>query len=275
MTIKLIAIDIDGTLLNSNKNLTKATIEAIEAASKAGIHVCISSGRPLTECLEYTRQMPSMRYIVTCTGAQVIDMQTGRDIFRNPLSADELRMLYGIITQYGAIPDIFDEENHIHNRATDMEITEIWGSLYKDVKLTHIPEDDLDTYVANYTGVTNKIHMFFHDLSKKPALWKELEKLPYEIMESDFDDLEIMPRGIDKGLGLQKLAEHLGLEASQVMALGDGGNDVGMFQYAGTAIAMKNASQFAKAAADRISDYTNDEDGVAHEIRALLKGEPT
>ena len=272
MAIKLIAIDIDGTLLNSNKDLTKATIEAIEAASQAGIHVCISSGRPLTECLEYTRQLPSMRYIVTCTGAQVIDMQTGKDIFRNPLSADELRMLYGIITQYGAVPDIFDEENRIHNRAADMENEAFWGSLYKDVRLTHIPEDDLDSYVANYSGISNKVHMFFHDLSKKPALWKELEKLPYEIMESDFDDLEIMPRGIDKGLGLEKLAEHLGLRPEEVMAMGDGGNDVGMFRYAGTAIAMKNASEIAKSAADRISDYTNDEDGVAREIWALLKG---
>ena len=275
MSIKLIAIDIDGTLLNSKKDLTQATIDAIEAAAKAGIHVCISTGRPLTECREYTQHFPSMRYIVTCTGAQVIDMQTGEDIFRNPLSADELRMLYSIICRYGAIPDIFDQENHIHNRATDMELTEIWGSLYKDVKLTHIPEDDLDAYVENYSGVTNKIHMFFHDLSKKPALWEELKKLPYEIMESDFDDLEIMPRGIDKGLGLQKLAEHLGLKAEEVMALGDGGNDIGMFHYAGTAVAMKNASEAAKAAANRVSDYTNDEDGVAHEIWALLKGETT
>ena len=275
MSIKLIALDIDGTLLNTDKQLTKATIDAIEAASKAGIHVCISSGRPLTECLEYTRQLPSMRYIVTCTGAQVIDMQTGRDIFRKPLSADELRMLYGIITRYDAVPDIFDEENHIHNRATDMENQAFWGSLYKDVRLTHIPEEDLDAYVADYHGISNKIHMFFHDLSKKPALRDQLKKLPYEIMESDFDDLEIMPSGVDKGLGLEKLAEHLGLNPEEVMAIGDGGNDVGMFQYAGTAIAMKNASDIAKAAAHRISPYTNDEDGVAREIWALLKGETT
>ncbi len=275
MAIKLIAIDIDGTLLNTEKQMTRATVDALEAAAKAGIHVCISTGRPLTECREYTDRLPGMRYIVTCTGAQVMDMQTGTDIFRKALSAEELRMLYKIICRYGAIPDIFDEENRIHNRATDIDNAEFWGSLYEVVRTSHIPEADLDGYVENYQGITNKIHMFFHDLSKKPALWEELKKLPYEIMESDEDDLEIMPLGIDKGLGLQKLAEHLGLQPEEVMAIGDGGNDVGMFRYAGTAVAMKNAGSAAKAAADRISLYTNDEDGVAREVWVVLKGETT
>lgn len=273
MSIKLIAVDIDGTLLNSQKQMTQATADALEAAAKAGIHVCICTGRPLSECLEYTGRLPGMRYIVTCTGAQVIDMQTGTDIFRKALSADELRMLYGIICQYETIPDIFDEENNVHNRASDIADEAFWGPMMETIQKSHISEDDLDAYVEHYQGISNKIHMFFHDLSHKPKLWEKLKHLPYEIMESDADDLEIMPLGIDKGLGLQKLAEHLGLKAAEVMALGDGGNDVGMFRYAGTAVAMKNAGDMAKAAADRVSNYTNDEDGVAKEVRAVLKGE--
>lgn len=272
MPIKLIAIDIDGTLINSNNQLTQATIDALEAAAKAGIHVCISTGRPLTECREYTDQLPGMRYMVTCTGAQVMDLQTGKDIFRKALSADELRMLYRIISAYGTIPDIFDENNGIHNRASDIADEAFWGVFLETVQKNHIAEEDLDAYVENYQGVSNKVHMYFRELSHKPKLWAELKQLPYEIMESDPCDLEIMPLGIDKGIGLQKLAEYLGLKAEEVMALGDGGNDVGMFRYAGTAIAMKNASETAKAAADRVSRYTNNEDGVAKEVWAVLKG---
>lgn len=273
MSIKLIAIDIDGTLINSKTQLTQATIDALEAAARAGIHICISTGRPVTEFREYIDKLPGMRYVVTCTGAQVIDLQTGKDIFRKAFSADELRMLYKIITSYDTIPDIFDENNAIHNRATDVADGDFWGLYHELIKRNHIGEPDLDAYIETYTGISNKLHMYFRDVSHKPKLWEELKKLPYEIMDSCDIDLEIMPLGIDKGLGLQKLAEHLGLKTEEVMALGDGGNDVGMFRCAGLAVAMKNASASAKNAADRVSCYTNDEDGVAHEVWAVLKGE--
>lgn len=273
MPIKLIAIDIDGTLINSKNQLTQATVDALEAAAKAGIHVCISTGRPASEFREYIEKLPGMRYTVTCTGSQVIDLHTGKDIFRKALSADELRMLYKIIAAYDIIPDIFDENNAIHNPAKDIADADFWGVYHPLIQANHIPEPDMDAYIEQFTGVTNKLHMYFRDLSHKPKLWEELKKLPYEVMESCAVDLEIMPLGIDKGLGLQKLAEHLGLQPEEVMALGDGGNDVGMFRYAGTAVAMKNASEIAKAAADRVSLYTNDEDGVAKEVLAVLKGE--
>ena len=103
MPIKLIAIDIDGTLINSKNQLTQATVDALETAAKAGIHICISTGRPVSECREYIALLPGMRYMVTCTGTQVVDLQTGKDIFRKALSADELRMLYKIIRRYNAI----------------------------------------------------------------------------------------------------------------------------------------------------------------------------
>lgn len=274
MSIQLIALDVDGTLVNSRKELTEATAEALQKATQQGIHVCICTGRPYTECAEYYDRLPGVRYIVHCTGAQVTDLHTGQTIYRHGLTADEQRMLYNIIRKYDIVPDIFDEENRIHNRASDMADASFWGIFLDTVRRTHIPEEDMDAYIENYCGITNKIHMYFRDLSHKPKLWEELKQLPYEVMESDPIDLEIMPLGIHKGVGLQKLAEHLGLESGQVMAMGDGGNDVGMFQYAGTAVAMKNASDEAKAAAHRVSRYTNDEDGVAYEIMALLKGDP-
>ena len=90
-------------------------------------------------------------------------------------------------------------------------------------------------------------------------------------MDSMPNDLEIMPRGVDKAVGLSHLAVHLGLDRSQIMAMGDGGNDAAMLRYAGLGVAMKNASDEAKAAADQVLAYTNDEDGVARAIEAVLK----
>lgn len=274
MAIKLIAIDVDGTLLNSRKELTAPTAEAIQAAEAQGIRVCICSGRPLSDCREYIERLPEMGYIVLCTGAQVIDLQTGKDIFRKALTAEELRMLYEIVCRYDTFPEIFDEDGGIHNRASDLTKEVIRDeAMLAFLCRTHIGEKDLDAYVANYTGLTNKIHMFFKDLSHKPKLRAELEALPYEVMESDFDDLEIMPVGVDKAVGLAKLAEHLGLKPEEVLALGDGGNDAAMLRWAGLGIAMKNGSEEAKSAADRVSGLTNDEDGAAQVIWAVLKGE--
>ncbi len=275
MSIQLIALDIDGTLINSKKRLTQNTIDALQAAADGGIHICIATGRPLADFQDLVAQLPMIRYAVICTGTQVVDLHTGADIYRKALTETDLRRLYKMIVPYNAMPEIFDDrDGKVHNRAWDKDHAERFccESMAAIIKRTHVGEADLDAYVEAYRGVTNKIHIYFGDLSHKKPLWEQLKKEPYMVMESEENDLEIMPCGIDKGVGLEKLAEYLGLQAAEVAALGDGSNDVGMFRWAGLGIAMKNGSDEAKAAADRISDYTNDEDGAAREVWALLKG---
>ena len=139
---------------------------------------------------------------------------------------------------------------------------------------SYIPEEDFDGYIASYTGLTNKIHMFFRTVEQRDQAWELVKDEPYSIMSSTVNDLELMPPGVDKGLGMRKLAEHLGLTAEQIMTIGDGGNDVDMLRQAGIGVAMANASEEAKAAADHILAWSNDEDGVAKAVWAVIKGEP-
>lgn len=277
MSIKLIGIDIDGTLLNRKKELTPATVTALQAAADHGIHVVISTGRLLSEFRDLTRKLPMMRYTVTCTGTQVIDLQTGRDIFRCGLSADELRRIYGLLKPFDMMFQAFsDDDGSIHNDADVLAHAERYAppALARMMRATHIPEDDFDGYLAAYTGMTNKIHIFFRTVEERDRARELVKDEPYAIMTSTTNDLEFMPRGIDKGLGLQKLADHLGLDLSQVMAIGDGGNDVEMLRAAGLGVAMANASAEAKAAADHVLSYSNDEDGVAKAVWSIIQEEP-
>lgn len=274
MSIKLIGIDIDGTLLNSRKELTQATIDALQAAADHGIQVVISTGRLLSEYVDLVAQLPMMRYNVTCTGTQVLDLQTGEDIFRCAMTADELRYLCGKLRGLDCFLQIFsDVDGKIHNDVRHMAQAERFcgEGLARMVRNHHVAEPDIYEYIEGYTGVTNKIHIFFADPAVKAEAIRRMEGEPYAVMGSAPNDLELMPLGIDKAVGLRKLADHLGLDRSEIMTFGDGGNDVAMLAYAGVGLAMKNASQDAKEAADYVLPWTNDEDGVAKAVWALLK----
>lgn len=275
MAIKLIGIDIDGTLLNSKKELTPGTLEALRLAAERGVEIVISTGRFLSEFPELVEALPMMRYTVTCTGAQVLDLRTGETLARHALTAAEFKRLYGMLKDLDAMIQVFsDHDGRIHNRASDLLTAERFcgPALAQVVRRTHVPEDDLDGFVENYTGMTNKIHVFFPCREAKETALARLSGVPYALMESADNDLELMAPGVDKGLGLRELAAHLGLDRSQVMAIGDGGNDAAMLRYAGLGVAMGNASPEAKAAADRIT-AANDEDGAAQAILAALEQE--
>ena len=277
MAIKLIGIDIDGTLLNKQKELTDANREALQAAADHGIHVVISTGRLLSEFRFLADQLPMMRYTVTCTGCQVIDLQTGADIFRQGMPASELRRIYHKLQHFDMMFQAFsDDDGSIHNDAWVLENAHLYAprALARTMQATHIPETDFGGYIDRYTGMTNKIHIFFRTQALRDQAWKLVEDEPYTLMSSASNDLELMPHGVDKGLGLKKLAAHLGLDMSQVMAIGDSGNDVDMLREAGLGVAMANATEDAKAAADHVLSYTNQEDGVAKAVWAVIKGEP-
>ena len=276
MSIKLIATDVDGTLFNSNNEVSPATMAALQAAADRGIQIVISTGRLLSEFTELAAQLSMMRYTVTCTGAQVLDLQTNQDIFRCALTEQDLRHLYGKLSALDAFIQVFSDHDHkIHDDARYVAQAERFCSpgLSHLIRTHHVTEDNLDQFVADYHGLSNKLHIFFADLAEKQRALDLLQGDPYAIMESMPKDLEIMALGVDKAVGLSHLAAYLGLDRSEIMALGDGGNDAAMLRYAGLGVAMKNASQEAKDAADWVLDYTNDEDGVARAVEAVLNGE--
>jgi Cof subfamily protein (haloacid dehalogenase superfamily) len=273
MSIKLIALDVDGTLMSSRNELLPSTVEALQAAADRGIHIVLCTGRMLSECGELLEQLPMIRYAVTCTGAQTVDTKTGATIGRRSLTADDLRLLCSHFWDLDVLLQVFDDHDGLmHNDAKCLAEAERFCSpgLAQAIRRYHAPEADLRAYVDAYEGPTNKLHMFFASAAHKNLAVERTKGLPYDFADTSATDLEIMPLGVDKGLGLQQLADYLDLDRSRVMAIGDGGNDEGMLRFAGLAVAMGNANDYIKSLAHRVT-ADNDHDGVAKAVWQVLK----
>ena len=273
MPIKLIALDVDGTLVNSRQEVTPATVQALQTAADRGIHVVLCTGRMLSECAELLQKLPMIHFAVTCTGTQTFDLRSGQSIARHSLTADELKLLCSRLWDLDVMLQIFDDRDGLmHNDAQLLATAERFcdSGLATAIRRYHVPEPDLRSYVEAYDAPTNKIHMFFGSAADKRIALERLQDLPYEQMDSMFTDLELMPPGIDKGIGLQDLAAYLQFEPAEVMAIGDGGNDAGMLRYAGLAVVMGNANDAVKAMGHRITDDHN-HDGVAKAVMQVLE----
>lgn len=273
MSIKVIALDVDGTLMSSRNELLPNTILALQEAADRGIHIVLSTGRMLSECRELLAQLPMIRYAVTCTGAQTIDLRDESTIGRKSLTAEDLRLLCSHLWDLDVLLQVFDDHDGLmHNDAKRLAEAERFCApgLAQAIRRYHAPEQDLKAYVAAYEGPTNKLHMYFATAADKQTAVARTKGLPYDFADTCDRDLEIMPLGVDKGLGLRQLTEHLQLDRSEVMAIGDGGNDEGMLRYAGLAVVMGNACDAVKALAHRITD-DNDHDGVANAVWQVLE----
>ena len=277
MSIKLISIDVDGTLINRQGDLTPATRSALQRAADAGIHVTLNTGRPLSESQALLKALPMMRYVVLCTGAEVRDLQTGETIARHGLTNEENRRLYDLLSPLDGMIQIFNEfDGKLYNRAWDLARADRFcpPKLAKMCRETHVAVADLDAFMDGYTGTASKIHLFFPNHEEKLKAAALLQGLPFFVSESVPNDIEVMPLGVDKGTGLSALAAYLNLTPAEVMAVGDGENDLAMLRYAGLSVAMGNACDAVKKTA-RVVTETNDEDGLAKAVDRVLRGEWT
>lgn len=275
MSIKLISIDVDGTLINRQGDLTPATRSALQRAADAGIHVTLNTGRPLSESQALLKALPMMRYVVLCTGAEVRDLQTGRVIASHGLTNEENRRLYDLLSPLDGMIQIFNEfDGKLYNRAWDLARADRFcpPNLAKMCRETHVAVADLDAFMDGYTGTASKIHLFFPNHEEKLKAAALLKGLPFFVSESVPNDIEVMPLGVDKGTGLAALAKYLKITPAEVMAVGDGENDLAMLRYAGLSVAMGNACDAVKETA-RVVTESNDEDGLAKAVERVLRGE--
>ena len=270
METRLIAVDLDGTLLRTDRTLSPATIEAVAAAAERGLEVVIASGRTLSETRHLLAQLPQVHYLVGNTGAFVLDLRTNTYLHFSPVPLSLIQEAWRQLRQ----EDILFEVN-------------CGGEIYIPTdRLAEVPRfedacgnhtlhetrrggDDYDQWLETLQEPVTKLHLYFPTGEARDAAQVRLGKLKgVDLCTSDPVDLDMTAHGIHKGVGVARLAEHLGLSREQVMAIGDSGNDLGMLRYAGTAVVMANGSDEAKALAHRLTD-TNDNDGVAKVLNSL------
>ncbi len=264
---KLLALDLDGTLTNSQKEITPHTQDVLARVQQKGIRIVLASGRPLEGILPLARQLSLDHYagyIMAFNGGLIIDCQTGKHLCETYLSPSFYPRIYEKCHREGfAILTYLDG----HIASEDIENKYVCQNAMRN----RMPLLRLDNMLGQITFPEPK-WLVVGDAERLSQLEEELHLMFQEelsIYRSEPYFLEILPLGIDKANGLRFIAETLGIQSDEIMAFGDSYNDKRMLQYAGLGIAMEDAEPEVKAIADYIT-LSNDKDGVAYAIERFL-----
>ena len=271
--IKLIALDLDGTLLDSDKQLPEENRAALERAAAEGIEIVPATGRFYRGMPENIRSLPFVRYVISINGAQVFDVVRNETVCGSEIPFERA---IEVMKRLDDLPVIYDcyaagwglMTKKLYDRAEEFAANVHSLEMIKNLR-TPVPE--LKEYLKQRRLDVQKIQIFFRDMSFRAEC---LRSFPAEfpdlvVTTSIVNNIEINSRGATKGNALKKLAAHLGIPVEETMAFGDDLNDVSMLEAAGVGVAMGNAYEEVKKAADRVTDDCG-ESGVAKAMKHFL-----
>ena len=266
--IKLVAIDLDGTLLNSQKEISLRNKQALMAAKQAGVKVVICTGRPLAAIGPYLEELGLQEegdYSITFNGGLVQKNDTGAIIEKTLMPLEAIHELYQLATTLNMPFDLLSDEV-VMQLPSAPNCPSIYSSLNKLLTFESYKLEELTpNRIYNKVVVAIDEAYLNERIKEIPASFYER----FEIIKTRNNLLEFMPKGITKAYGISLLAKDLGIRAEEIMTLGDEENDLPMIEYAGLGVAMANAIPLVKEAADVVTD-TNDQDGVAKAVEKYI-----
>lgn len=272
MKYKLIGLDLDGTLLRSDKSLDKSTVGLLEELSKKGIHIVPITGRPLSGVPQAVREIDGVDYIISNNGSKTVDNKTGADIFSLAMTNEQSREVIRAVKKTGAMLEVFTNHYGYCEKNVFEHYKDVYtGTVIGDYIFSSRKEiDSLDILFDNTDNEADEVFIICKDEADRERIKKHTDKISdiqYCMLADRF--LEITKAGTDKGTALQMLCKHLEIGLNEVIAFGDGENDLQFLQKAGTAVAMGNAVDCVKDMADIITD-TNDNKGVEKALKDLI-----
>ena len=273
MAIKLICIDMDGTLLMDQQNVSEENKKAIKEAVSRGVHVAITTGRVYNCAKLYSDEIGLKTPIIASNGA-FIGGSNGETIYNNPLSANEIKDFLSLTKQYGLLSYLTGNLGIVSTmELPDNHIYKVLNKRLKDEeKIKFEVIDNIDNAFKLYPNQLLKgVCIEKNNISKLIKVKKELKQLnpELEIVSSWDDNFEIMKKGSSKGEAVAQLAKYFNLKRDEVMCIGDSENDLSMIEYAGVGVAMGNAIDIVKNSAQYVT-LPNTESGVAKAIEKFV-----
>lgn len=275
--IKLIALDLDGTLFNNQSQISAHNIDTIKKANEAGTMVVISTGRPYSGLPFEQLKGSGIRYAITTNGSAIYEIESGKCLFEEAMNEDIILPILDFLLTKDIHMDAF-----IGGKGyTPVQCVAAGQKLANPPALKHyilntrVRVDNLPLFIHENQLKVQKMTLNFYpdgDIFKdREEVRKYLESNPaVTTVSGGYNNLEFTRADVNKGVGLQKMAQLLDIPVAQTMAVGDTENDLAIIRAAGVGVAMGNATAAVKSAADYITT-SNDEDGVAAAIAHFLR----
>lgn len=270
MAIRLIAIDLDGTLLTDDKQISQPTVAALTDAMRiAGVRIVLASARPPRTTLPFHRQLALDTPIICCNGALVQIPATGQVVLHRPIPAR--LAIQAVQAARGACPNVI-----ISAEIIDRWYTTRFNEAHHDSPDPAARPDVIGPVETWLRGPVTKLLLIGKqaELTEVGILLREDLSGELTIAQTEEHLLQVIHKLASKARCLRSIATQMGIDRSEVMALGDNANDCGMLRWAEIGVAMANAAPSALEVADYVTD-SNNADGVAHAIRrVVLDGRP-
>lgn len=272
MDIRLIAFDLDGTLLRTDKTISERTRRALYAAKEKGVLLVPATGRLLCSLPQELMDKELTRYFILVNGAQIYDSALDRTLLREELTPEMTMQILRFLRTRNVVRGVYIEGSGYMGKADYADIDAVAATPEMNALMhrVYIQTDDLEEF-AKRAASTQKVLAFFRDPDEKQAVIQEISErfTGYAVSSSLGNNIEINAENATKGKALHTLCRAIGLSPAQCMAFGDGTNDCSMLRAAGVGVAMANASEDVKACADVVTE-ANDEDGLARMIERTL-----
>lgn len=269
MKYKLLVLDIDGTLTNDKKEITRHTKQTILRMQKAGVKVVLASGRPAYGVAPTARELELEQYggfILSYNGGRIVDCTTGRTIYEKAIPHKAMGGIYGQVQDLDVALMTYEGDTIVTENPQDAYVAK--ESFINKMRVKGVGNflDYVTFPVVKCLVAADGGYLVTAEDRLKGYFGSRLS-----IYRSEPYFLEIMPKDIDKASSLERLRLQLGLERAEIAACGDGLNDISMIQYAGLGIAMANAQEAVKKVCDFVTK-SNEEEGVAYAIDRFILG---
>ncbi len=267
-TIKLVMVDLDGTILINHKDISKDTEKTINYLLASGVEVVPTTGRFFSSIPKYFTENGKFKYVVSSNGALITN--NTNNIFKKTLNTElALKILANskdiydrafVVTNQGIVRS---ESETVSRKFISPEILEMFNKNTITVK-------NISTHIKNHQLEVKKIEFIFKDKTVRDnhlALFENIEEI--NAVTSTNTNIEITANGASKGSALHFLKDHLNLDINQILAIGDSSNDISMLKEAGISVAMGNASEEVKAISSMVTD-SFDNEGFTKAIKKVL-----
>lgn len=259
--IKLIASDLDGTLLTSNKEITPRLQKALLSIHEMDIFFVPSTGRPFEALPTCIKELPFLKYVITSNGAAVYDAEKKKNLFRSLLNSEAVTSTVQITKNLPIIIEFFIDGKAYISQETFNHLPsfQLSQTHMEYIRATRTPIPNFFEKMEEHKNQLENINLVFHDMNLRKQIWDALKATGNaSVTASSPQNIEITSLLATKAHALSRLCKELNIPRENVLAMGDRDNDLPMLQFAGIGVAMENGEEHIKKAADIVTASCDD-----------------